>query len=84
MLIGDRPQVDGFLSADEAPLSAVGFSELGGTEQKIWGEVKPCTTRSVGGFTACRCCRRRWRRCSMGEVAQRWLWGGGSPVPGLA
>ena len=33
------PQLDEFFSAGEAPLRAVEFSELGWTEQRIWGEV---------------------------------------------
>ena len=33
------PQLDEFFSAGEAPLRAVEFSELGWTEQKVWGEL---------------------------------------------
>lgn len=33
------PQLDEFFPAGEAPLRAVEFSELGWTEQKIWGDL---------------------------------------------
>jgi len=31
------PQLDEFFAADEAPLRAAEFAELGWTEDKVWG-----------------------------------------------